>query len=282
MRIPALALSTVLLSASILPAKTITVDGNPSDWTGTPPALIHATVIDQEEWIYRGEAGDLRNDPADPASRPNYDLTEVRLTADATNLYLLVRFADIVATNEVSVAIGIDNDQNPSDSNGLNFLGDDSGVVFANAASHPEYVVHIHNAQDGITWAEFFHDAGGGTWYTNPGDSQTFISAVNNVLEASIKLSAIGLTTSTTFGFSLATFDNGTSLDPGGWGFANATDITVDYPVMDALDAMGGAPGVSEGAFTRAFGSGSNYTPPTIPTLTPATISSVRDWSLID
>ena len=48
---------------SVLPAKTIVIDGDPSDWTGTPPAAIHDIAISSEEWIYKGEANDLRTDP---------------------------------------------------------------------------------------------------------------------------------------------------------------------------------------------------------------------------
>lgn len=279
-----IALSLPSLSA----AKVINVDGDPSDWTGTPSATVHEAVISDEEWIYTGAAGDLRTDAV--GNLGNYDLTEARLTFDPVggNMYLLVRFADITDISEVSVAIGIDNDQDAGDANGLTFLGDDSGVTFAGGAqTHPEYVVHFHNAQPGITWAEYFHDAGSGFWYSNPGDADVFISAANDVLEARISLASIELNPSEPFGFSLVTFDNGTTGDPGAVAFNNDDDTTVDYPGHDALDGVGGTPGVTENAYNRIFGGSGDpgpYDPPTIPNFpevpTP-TVTSVSDWELL-
>ena len=288
------ALLLFLSVAAALPAgaKTITIDGDPSDWTGTPPSQIHATAVDGDEWIYLGEAGDVRGDPS-PASLPNYDITEVRLTHDAEWLYLLVRFDDIITTDEVSVCVGFDSDQSASDSNGLNFLGDDSGVGFnAGAEDHPEYIVQFHNAQSGTTWPEFFHDAGAGTWYTTMSgpdfaDADCFLSDTNDVLEAKARLSAIGLSDSSTFGFSLVTFDNGSTADPSSVDFNNNTDTTVDYPGHDGLDGIGGDAGVSENAYDRVFPplSGTDPGPYTGANVDPVSLplaSSVSNWELLD
>lgn len=288
MKIPQQLMIASLLLPTLSPAKVILVDGDPSDWTGTPSLVVHEAVISEEEWIYTGAPNDLRTDAV--GSLGNYDLTEVRLTFDTAggNMYLLVRFADITDTNEVSVAIGIDNDMDPADANGLTFLGDDSGVTYAGGPqTHPEYVIQFHNAQPGITWAEFFHDAGTGFWYTNPGDADVFISAANNVLEARISLASIELDPSQPFGFSLVTFDNGTTANPGAVAFNNDDDTTVDYPGHDALDGVGGTPGQMENAYNRIFGGVGDpgpYAPPTIPNFpqvpTPA-VTRVVEWEMI-
>lgn len=254
----------VFAAFSLIPASLavgqITVDGDPAEWGGSPPASIHETAISDGVWIYAGEAGDLREfGPIPP--RTNYDIVEVRMTHDSGNLYLLVEFADITVTNEVAFCFGIDRDRDPGDSNGLNFLGDDSGVSFNDgAAVHPEVIVHVHNAQDGITWAEYFDDAGSGTWYSNIGDADTFISADNDVVEARFSLTSLGITSASIISFSLVSFDNGTSSDPGGTAFNNDDDTTIDYPDIDALDGVGGMPGVSENAFTRVFNGAGPYT----------------------
>ncbi len=287
MRLP-LALLAVASLAAASHAKTIVVDGNPADWTGTPPTLVHDVAVNGDEWIYKGEAGDLRTDAA--GNLGNYDITEARITLDATNLFLLVRFADITVTNEVSLAIGFDLDQNPGDS-GMNFLGDNSGTPFFSSPSfYPEYQVHFHNAQNGITWGEFFHDVGAGSWYTDGGTVDSFISTTNNLLEARISLSAIGLTPTSTFGLSIASFDNGfddglNPGDPSGFGFNNTGDTTVDYPVLDALDGVGGTPGTSANAYGRVISISTglfepgNIAPIPLPSIT---ASRVAGWEMLE
>src|SRR5690606_1099603 len=91
-------LAGLLLPPALAAAGTRVIDGDPSDWTGTPPGQVHEATISGDEWIYRGEANDLRTDPVGALS--NFDLTELRMTRDSTYLYILVRFADITAADE--------------------------------------------------------------------------------------------------------------------------------------------------------------------------------------
>ena len=70
----------------------IVVDGSPNDWRGTPPELIHAVTVDQGEWLYRGEANDHRTFGG---ATVDSDITEVRITADNTYVYFLVRMQEI-------------------------------------------------------------------------------------------------------------------------------------------------------------------------------------------
>lgn len=277
------ALTGLIIGAATAQGRTI--DGSDSDWTGTHGGAIHTVVISSGEWIYKGEAGDLRGfGPTGP--RPNYDVTEVRLARDSANLYVLVRFADVTDINEPSVCLGVDLDRSSSDSSGLAFFGDDAGTVFAgDASTHPEFLIQIHNAQNGITWAEYYDDVNPPGWFTNPGESETYISAANNLLEARLSLASLGLTPTSQFGVSLVSFDNGTTSDPSGQGFNNDTDTTVDYPDHDALDGMGGADGVSANAFTRVFGGGAGYAAVGIPVVDLNLLTAptgMADWRLLD
>jgi hypothetical protein len=228
-----------LISPVVL-AHVINVDGSPSDWIGTPASVSHETTYSGNEWIYTGDGEDTNPSPAGDVES-NGDITEVRLTADATNLYVLVRVRDVTHINEPCVAIGIENDDNPSDANGLIFLGDESGVGYPGAQQHPEHSIAIHNAQDGITWVELFHDAGSGFWYT-PAGTDSYIDPTNEVIEAQIPLADIGLTTSSVFRITLITLDNDDIIS-GGVGFNNDKDTTVDYIPNDAVDVMAGTPG---------------------------------------
>lgn len=280
-------------AGSVASAKTITVDGDPSDWTGLAPALVHSVQVDAEEWIYKGEAGDCRTDP-NAAALSNYDLTEVRVAHDNDWLYFLFRYDDITQIHEVSVCVGFDTDMSLSDSNGLNFLGDDSGVGLAGGAeNHPEYIIQFHNAQPGITWPEFFHDAGAGTWYTllsgpDFADADVFISSASDVVEAQVRLSAVGLTTASTFNLKVVTLDNGSSLDPSGEAFAEDTDTTVDYPGHDAIDGMGGTAGTTENAYSRVFeppipaGDPGPYLARNIPSIALPFTAQVTEWLVLE
>ncbi|MBX7246441.1 MAG: hypothetical protein K1X53_13170 [Candidatus Sumerlaeaceae bacterium] len=254
-------------------AHAITVDGSASDWTGSAPSQIHDASYSNGEWIYKGESGDSRTDPVDP-SDSNFDLTEVRLTADATNLYVLVRFADVLATDQVYVGLGIDRDQSTTDTS-MNFQGDDSGLTYGNvAAKLPEFIVDIHNATPGVTTVEMYAD-NGSSWYAPPTHSE-FISTTNDLLEAAIPLSSLGLTSSSTFGFSLATFDNGKTSDPSGTAYNNDDDTTVDYPGNDALDCIGGTVGTSQSSWDRDLSDnnlGNQFTV-SIATMVPVALSS--------
>lgn len=240
LHLPALA----ALAAPGLGSHPITVDGDDSDWVGVPPAQIHAVAFPTNgEWICSGEANDNRTDPSDIAE-PNFDITEVRLTADATTLSVLVRFRDVLVTDEVSVALGI----NTATLGGMNFLGDESGVVYNDPARQPETQLNIHNTTPGITAVERTRQSDGGVW-SSPGGEASFISTANDLLEASVPLASVDLTTTSVFDLTLVSLDNLVA-----WN--NDTDTTVDYPTCDAVDCIGGTPGVTQNAFDRDLSDG--------------------------
>ncbi len=84
--------------------KTITVDGNPSDWTGTAPLVPDTSFEDlvANEWIWLDATGDDTGDgdytypkAGDLNVTGLFDIREVRFTADANNLYVLIRIGDL-------------------------------------------------------------------------------------------------------------------------------------------------------------------------------------------
>ncbi len=82
--------------------KSITVDGNPSDWTGTEPTTYNTATVNGGEFIWNDTIGDdLGNGnytypKAGDLNRTGlFDLTQVRITADAENLYVLIKVANL-------------------------------------------------------------------------------------------------------------------------------------------------------------------------------------------
>jgi glycosidase len=201
-----------------------TVDGDPSDWTGTPSALPHHDATGDTEWIYTGVAGDRRTDSG---MTDDNDITEVRLTTDGTYLYFLIRMADISDPSKVHVAIGIDTNQegNPAIA-GQNFLGDDSGLTYATRPFiRPERQLALRYGGGGTPVIEWF---AGGTWY-GIGGSQIAISAANNVVEARVPLADLnGMNANSSFILTMATFTNAP-----GWNNDNDTTAT------GAVDSLG-------------------------------------------
>ena len=93
-------------AAPVIPAgtigpETITVDGNPSDWTGTAPTAVNTAVISNGEFIWNDTAGDDTGNgaytyPTSADFPPGlFDILELRLTADANNLYFMVRVGNL-------------------------------------------------------------------------------------------------------------------------------------------------------------------------------------------
>ncbi|MEL7222922.1 MAG: hypothetical protein AAGJ93_16490, partial [Bacteroidota bacterium] len=90
----------------------ITADGDPSDWENNDGAYdsatslsIHGSGVFSGQWIYKGESGDQRTDGANPDS--NYDITEIRVGASSTTLYILVRMDDITDAGLPVVSIAM-------------------------------------------------------------------------------------------------------------------------------------------------------------------------------
>jgi len=106
--VPILGILSTVPSAK---AHTITVDGDPSDWTGVPPLALNYTRSNFE-WIWTDPQGDERTDFASPDNR--VDLTEFRITADENYVYFMAEMRDIdLATGNGApmVQVSVDNDR---------------------------------------------------------------------------------------------------------------------------------------------------------------------------
>ena len=218
-----------------------TVDGNPTDWTGTPSPTPHTDAESGDEWLYTGVSGDRRTDSG---MTDDNDITEIRLTTDGTYLYMLFRMVNISNQNDVHIAIGFDTDQDNTDA-AQNFLGDDSGVTFASRAFiRPERQLALHVAGSGNPEIEWI-DAGG--WY-GIGGSQIAISTANDIVEARVPLADLnGLTANSDFGLTVATFNNNA-----GW------NNVVDATATGAVD-VAGIPGQSGNAWDRDLNDGNIF-----------------------
>src|SRR3990170_3555785 len=86
---------------AVVGPKAITVDGDPSDWTGTVP-VANTGAESNLEYVWNDGTGDDTGDgdytypKAGDLNRTGlFDLTAVHITADATNLYVLLRIQNL-------------------------------------------------------------------------------------------------------------------------------------------------------------------------------------------
>jgi len=144
-----LAIAVAILTPYTALAHTVTVDGNPSDWTGTPPSEVNTYTVSDYEWIWRDAGGDERTDFANPD--PRVDLVEFRVTSDENYLYFLIRLNDTSGVNigddgAPFIAITIDTDQQPN-SGEVWFAGDSDTQVNSNAAWEYQIVVNLADSR---------------------------------------------------------------------------------------------------------------------------------------
>ncbi len=199
----------IIIALSILstPAYTIdygvhgtkTVDGDPGDWTGSPPATTPGAVVSNGEFIISDPAGDYlpfwRSDWNWPV-RTDVDIVEFRLTGDANNLYLLFRFNtyDNLYSQYIMVVIDVTPD-NATDgfASWTPDYGDVElgGFVDGNHVSWTwDYVIGIN-----YDWGEGGYGSiriwdHNWTWFNSTG--QVAFSQENKVIEASIPWTEIG------------------------------------------------------------------------------------------
>ncbi len=136
-RLLAAALVCGVLVAQNAAAHTITVDGSASDWLGVTGPIadlgrIARDSVDGGEYVWRDAIGDAR---AAWFARP-HDLRELRVTGDATNLYVMAVLASPVATlgdstPQLQVALDLDRFNG---SGGTAFLGGAATATASNAA----------------------------------------------------------------------------------------------------------------------------------------------------
>jgi len=114
---------SALPSAKALRHAPITVDGNPSDWTGMPPVADNTWLYDSlaGEWIWRDTLGDDKGNgsytyPTAYAvvggvnrtafSPGDFDLTELRIAWNETYVFFLLRFVNLTDNDWVADSPG--------------------------------------------------------------------------------------------------------------------------------------------------------------------------------
>lgn len=220
----------------------IKVDGWPGEWSGVHTGALHSVAVDAKEWIYRGEVGDRRTFAGSAADA---DITEVRVTSDDTYVYFLIRFAEVNDASLPGVGIAWNN-----------YLRDASGrFPWIGDASTPDGSIGLEHPSQYASRQMQFYWAGGAPairlyngegWYVpNQRDSAIAVSEEFDALEARIHRADLDAFEPQWVTFSLVSFRNSGN-EPG-------TDATLDSPDdnNDALDVMGGVPGVSENAWAR-------------------------------
>ncbi len=165
---------------------TITVDGDPSDWLMTPPTAVNTGHVARNasmngSYIWTDDPADARTDISPPA-----EMTEYRMTADADNIYFLVRFSDLTiesGDNAVQVQIAID--RQGEYQNGQQYMAHFCDTEVDDWA-YWEYLVSTRFGSTNLIPVVF--DVSFNPVYTGT----SIISAANDVIEISIPWAAIG------------------------------------------------------------------------------------------
>ncbi|MCO5061060.1 MAG: hypothetical protein M9963_03510 [Kiritimatiellae bacterium] len=218
----------------------VKVDGWPGDWVGSPPTNIHEVAVDRGEWIYKGDINDFRTFGG---ASPDEDITEVRITCDETYTYFLVRMQDI--TNPALPAIGIAWNSHLG-TNGFPWIGDASTPSASIGLDHPDQharrEIMVYTA-GGAPKIRLFN---GGAWYVpNALDSAVAVSPEYDCVEFRINRHDLDLFYPQKVTVTLASFRSS--------GNEAGSDATFDSPDNnnDAVDVMGGDPGISANAWAR-------------------------------
>ncbi|MEM2679113.1 MAG: hypothetical protein QXU01_01665 [Candidatus Hadarchaeales archaeon] len=205
---------TVSLGVLLAPASfagTRTVDGNPNDWIGTPPAAVNTYTVENGEWIWKDNTGDQRTDVE---GHENCDMSEFRVTGDTENIYFLLRFTNMTDAWRVLVYIAVDTTLNSAG----NEWFPDFTTTLVNANARWERVIKASVATTGYyntSWQ-----------YTTAGAS--YFSATNKTVEISMPWSALGVSLPATLRFTvMICADNGSGfpVDIGGGSISDALDV---------------------------------------------------------
>ncbi|HLB68210.1 MAG TPA: glucodextranase DOMON-like domain-containing protein, partial [Thermoplasmata archaeon] len=173
-------------------SKTITVDGDPSDWTGVNGAP-DTGVVDAGEFVWNDTVNDDTGDgnyvypTSGDFNDGVFDIQELRITADATNLYVLVKVVNLTnpwggpdGFSTIAMVLLIDTTQD-----GSGKLTARPNVNIASGSGW-EYFVKIGNTGWHAENAKVFDEAG--NWSPIGNKASTSFEAV----EAAIPLAFIG------------------------------------------------------------------------------------------
>ena len=239
-----------------------TVDGDPSDWTGTPAVPWNSSTWSEKELIWTDKTGEQREDTAACWST---DIKEFRVKANASNVYFLIRLtggATNQATNAYAV-VGVDT-RLSTESEEMNWLGDEShteigGRYYTNSAAvhYPRRQMAVHwvnNADNRGTeerpnqWQVEMYADDGQEWYA----SKTWWQAAGSAdgaedacIEWAVPRADLGLdwasraegASSLTGRFTVATFVN-----DGCWNNQGVATVRIESNSCSAVDMMAIAP----------------------------------------
>mgnify|MGYP000085341586 CR=1 FL=1 len=158
----ALSISVFLLLLYLMPgaqpplkAHTIEIDGDVSDWTGTPPAGAPAWGYSGGEFIVTDPtgAGDTRDDPTAWEGQlwSDVDVVQFRVTANTTHIFFLIEFDTLDNSYTPVIFIAIDPTINKPDDGYDHWLWNPDGevdAILANGTKVNSYFSH----QDAINW----------------------------------------------------------------------------------------------------------------------------------
>jgi hypothetical protein len=210
------------------------VNGSTNDWRGIRPTVVESSTISSNEFIWRDREYEQR---LDAGLNVNNDLWELRVAANTTSIFFMVKMQNITDNGAPYLAIGVDSDQDPADT-AMNFIGDDTDTSLGsgyftngNSAMHyPDRQIIVHNIDGTGQRIELY---AGGSWYSPPtlGNQRVVFSNGIEVIEFELDRSDLLLDGSVTARFTVATFQNAQI-------WANDGDSTTNYTGSDALDSI--------------------------------------------
>jgi hypothetical protein len=231
------------------------IDGDPTDWAGTPAVPWNSSTTSEKELIWTDKQGEER---VDHDGCPSADIQEFRVKANSSNVFFLVKLAGGTgrqATNAY-VSVGVDTRMDTA-SEKMNWIGDESatemgGRYFTNSAAihYParQMAVHWVNSAEGENkWqVEMYADDGqewyAPAWWRAAGSAD---DAANACVEWVVPRSALGIdyasraegATSLTGRFTVATFVN-----TGTWNNQGAGVVRIEKNSSAAADMVSIAP----------------------------------------
>jgi uncharacterized repeat protein (TIGR01451 family) len=227
-----LGIATLCLATMLPPgpvrAHSVTVNGDTSDWTMAAPLQLNLGHIarnnlSQGEYVWRDATGDERTDFSFPDTR--VDLQELRLTGDATNLYVLARMTGGPSFGNGAPQLQVAIDLDRVAGSGQPFFGGFADTSTSPAAQWERLIVTRMGSGNPVpvVYDPAFVPSSIGAFAGGPG-----------VVELWMPWSALGLAgpPTTPLRFTVATFRSDTSdntLDVGGPSVSNALDAVTNY-----------------------------------------------------
>jgi len=227
------ALVLALGTVSVARAHPVVVDGDATEWFATPLAGVNVGRLQRNaaghgEIVFVDANDDARNDLATGMTGEIADLREVRLTADATNLYFLVTLDGTMdGANPPMIQIALDLDRTAG--SGARFFAGFADLQTSNDAAF-EWLVRTRSPGGGPVRLDVVSQ----TYATTEGAGTIAVDAASARFEMAVPWSALGLVAPpAAFRFSVATFredvGSGNAINLGDGTITNALDLLTDY-----------------------------------------------------